>query len=56
MEEKILGQWGRMRRAYLMEHQPATFSTMVMRGELFPHLYQVDEQAEEIIRKELIYA
>ena len=48
-EEKILGQWGRMRRAYLMEHQPATYSTMVMRGELFPHLYQVDEQAELIL-------
>ena len=27
MEEKILGQWGRMRRSYLMEQQPATFST-----------------------------
>jgi len=38
-DEKILGQWGRMRRAYLMEHQPATYSTMVMRGELFPHRY-----------------
>ena len=33
-EEKILGQWGRMRRAYLMEHCPATYSTMVMTGEL----------------------
>jgi hypothetical protein len=52
-EEKILGQWGRMRRAYLMGHQPATFSTMVMRGELFPHLYQVDEQAELILEQML---
>lgn len=48
-EEKILGQWGRMRRAYLMEHQPATYSTMVITGELFPHLYQVDEQDELIL-------
>lgn len=53
MEEKILGQWGRMRRTYLMEHQPATFSTMVMRGELFLHLYQVDEQAELILAQML---
>ena len=53
MEEKILGQWGRMRRAYLMEHRPATFSTMVMRGELFPHLYQVDGQAEMILAQML---
>lgn len=51
MEEKILGQWGRMLRAYLMEHRPATFSTMVMRGELFPHLYQVEEQAELILEQ-----
>ena len=50
-EEKILGQWGRMRRAYLMEHQPAIYSTMVMRGELFLHLYQVDEQAELILEQ-----
>lgn len=53
MEEKILGQWGRMRRAYLMEHRPATFSTIVMRGELFPHLYQVDEQTELILAQML---
>ena len=51
MEEKILGQWGRMRRAYLMEHRPATYSTMVMRGELFLHLYQVDEQGDLILRQ-----
>ncbi len=52
-EEKILGQWGRMRRAYLMEHQPATYSTMVMTGELWPHLYQVDDQAELILEQML---
>ena len=51
MEERILGQWGRMRRAYLMEHKPATYSTMVMRGELFPHLYRVDEQGDLILRQ-----
>lgn len=50
-EEKILGCWGKMRRAYLMEHRPATYSTMVMRGELWPHLYQVDEQAELILNQ-----
>ena len=50
-EEKILGQWGRMRRAYLKEHHPAIYSTMVMTGELFPHLYQVDEQAELILEQ-----
>lgn len=50
-EEKILGQWGRMRRVYLMEHQPATYSTMVMTGELFHHLYQVDEHAELILEQ-----
>lgn len=52
-EEKILGQWGRMRRAYLREHRPATYSTMAMTGALFPHLYQVDEQAELILEQML---
>lgn len=50
-EEEILGQWGQMCRAYLMEHQPDTYSTMVMRGELYPHLYQMDEQAELILEQ-----
>ena len=36
-----------------MEHQPAKFSIMVMRGELFPHLYQVDEQAEMVLAQML---
>jgi len=52
MEEKILGQWGRMRRAYLMEHRPATFITMVMRGELFPHLAGGDKN--ETINKDQV--
>ena len=52
-EEKILGCWGRMRRSYLMEHRPSTYSTMAMTGELFPHLYQVDEQAELILKQML---
>ena len=51
MEERILGQWGKMRRAYLMDHRPAIYSTMVMCGDLFPHLYQVDEQAELILQQ-----
>ena len=50
-EEKIFGCWGRMRRSYLMEHRPSTYSTMAMTGELFPHLYQVDEQAELILEQ-----
>ena len=50
-EEKVLGCWSRMRRAYLMEHRPATYSTMVMTGELWPHLYQVDDQAELILEQ-----
>ena len=40
-----------MRRIYLMEHQPATYSTMIMTGELFPHLYQMDKQAELILKQ-----
>lgn len=49
--DRPLGKYGKMRRAYLQEHQPSLYSTMVMEETLFPHLYQVDEQAELILKQ-----
>lgn len=46
-----LGKYGKMRRAYLQEHQSSLYSTMVMEESLFPHLYQVEEQAQLILKQ-----
>lgn len=49
--DRPLGKYGKMRRAYLQEHQPSIYSTMVMEETLFPHLYQVEEQAQLILKQ-----
>ncbi|MDD6084265.1 MAG: TnpV protein [Oscillospiraceae bacterium] len=58
--EKIhIGKFGRMREKYLQEHYGATYSKMLMKNELIPHLISVEEQAmimEEQIMEELAEA
>jgi hypothetical protein len=63
-----LGKYGRMRKAYLKEWHPITYSRLLLREELCPHLREIDlaaqtrldtivdrEQAHEIILAELVY-
>lgn len=54
--DRPLGKYGKMRRTYLQEHQPAAYSTMVMEETLFPHLQQVDEQAQQILEQMLAHS
>ena len=44
---KRLGKYGRMRRAFLQEYNPMLFNDLVLTEQLFPHLYEVQELAEE---------
>lgn len=43
---KPLGKYGRMRRAYLMEHRPVLYNTMLLNGSLYPHLLEVEQTAQ----------
>lgn len=54
IEVKRLGKYGRMRRASLQEYNPMLFDDLVLTEQLFPHLYEVQELAEE--RVEVIMA
>ena len=45
VEDKVLNKYGRMRRAFLQEHQPMLFDDLVLTEQLFPHLYEVQESA-----------
>lgn len=47
VEDKILNKYGRMRRAFLQEHNPMLFDDLVLTEQLFPHLYEVQEIAEK---------
>ena len=44
-EEKPLGKYGRMRKAYLKEHRPVLWNSMVLSESLYPHLREIDETA-----------
>ena len=48
-EYKPLGKYGMMRLAYLHEHQKAYYIQLQARGELWKHLYEVDEQAQSMV-------
>jgi hypothetical protein len=42
-----IGRYGRMRRAFLKEHQPIEYSRLLLSERLFPHLRDVDTIADE---------
>ena len=47
-ETPPIGVWGRRRKHYLKEHRPVLYNTMLLSGELFPHLAEVDHQANAL--------
>ena len=42
---KPLNKYGRMRKKFLMEHQPLIFQTMLLNGTLDTHLQEISETA-----------
>ena len=44
-----IGRFGRMRKKFLREHQPATFALMLMENTLTQHLIDINRQANEQI-------
>ena len=43
--EKLLGKYGRMRKAYLKEHRPLIYNQLLLTEKLYPHLLEIDETA-----------
>ena len=41
-----LGKYGRLRRTYLKDHRPVLYNTMLLNGNLYPHLMEVEQTAE----------
>ena len=46
MEDRPLGKYGRMRRAYLEENNSLLYNHLTLTGKLFPHLWEVQEAAD----------
>ena len=51
-EQRSIGKWGRMHREYLKEHRPILFNDLILSGQLWTYLADLNEQAQS--RLELI--
>lgn len=45
-----IGRYGRMRRAYLKAHRPILFDRLVLSGQLYPHLSEINKAAEHRVQ------
>ena len=46
-EQRPIGKWGRMHRDYLKEHRPILFNALILSGQLWSYLADLNEQAQE---------
>lgn len=46
-ENQPLGKYGRMRKKYLQEHRPVLWNRLLLQEELYPHLREIDEAAQQ---------
>ena len=46
-ETRPIGKWGRMHRDYLKEHHPIQFNNLVLSGNLWTCLADLNEQAQQ---------
>ena len=46
-ETRPIGKWGRMHRDYIKEHHPIQFNTLVLSGNLWTCLANLNEQAQQ---------
>ena len=44
-ENLPLGKYGRMRKAYLQEHRPVLWNSLILSEKLYPHLREIDDTA-----------
>ena len=53
-ETRPIGKWGRMHRDYLKEHHPIRFNNLVLSGNLWTYLTDLNEQVQQ--RMEILIA
>ena len=45
-EPRFIGRWGRMHREYPREHKPIQYNCLLLSGELWTYLADMNEQAQ----------
>ena len=46
-EQRPIGKWGRVHRDYLKEHRPILYNDLILSGQLWSYLADLNEQAQE---------
>ena len=57
--EQPIGKYGRMRKAYLKEHRPILWNSLILSEKLYPHLLEIEKAAQsrlELMMPELMKA
>ena len=49
-EERTIGKYGRVHREYLKEHNPMRFNDLVLEGQLWTYLADLNEQAQSRLK------
>ena len=49
-DDRLIGKWGRMHRAYLEETNPLLLNHLILTGRLHTYLADLDEQAQDCYR------
>ena len=55
--DRVLGKYGRMRRAFLEQNNPMLLNDMVLTERLFPHLWEIEDAANarvELLMKQYL--
>ena len=50
-ESRPIGKWGRMHRDYLREHKPIQYNCLLLSGELWTYLADLNEQAQDRLER-----
>ena len=50
-EPRAMGKWGRMHRDYLREHKPIRYNCLLLSGELWTYLADLNEQAQDRLER-----
>lgn len=46
-ENRPIGRWGRMHKAFLQEHRPCQYNELLLSGKLWTYLADLNEQADD---------
>ncbi|OUN71212.1 TnpV protein [Faecalibacterium sp. An58] len=46
-ENRLIGRWGRLHKAYLKNHRPVLYQSLLLSGKLYTVLADLNEQATE---------